>query len=113
MPAVAAAAGDNRKHRRYGDDVSTLAYEVYGRLAPASIEELRATATTVARHARFLGRHSGRGLYGRWRLELERALLKEEASTILLCLGRRAMGAAVSRPDFKGAPAATHIEANC
>ena len=87
---VAATTGVRRKRGRYGPEVMPLAYESYGRLQAESAQLLQNLATATAAAARAAGRETGLGLYARWRLELERVLLREQADIALLALGRRA-----------------------
>ncbi len=64
-----------------------MAYESYGRLDRDSAAALQALATAVALAGRAAGRTSGCGLYDRWRCDLERLLMKEQAGVALLFLG--------------------------
>ena len=57
---------------------------------------MKQLATSVARSAVNAGRTPGRRLYDRWRVDLERVLLRDEADTMLISLGALAAKTAAS-----------------
>jgi len=84
---AASSDGELEKYERYGQEVTTVSYETYGRLGRDSQIGLRQLAHAASLHSvRARGVTAGQ-LYARWRLELERILLYETADIVLLSLG--------------------------
>ena len=83
-PGVAAACGVNDKVRRYGEAVTAISLETYGRMDPTSISHLRRFASDFVRpHTR---RNPG-VLYHQLRYALEHALFFETVDVVIHSLG--------------------------
>ena len=84
-PGRAANDGELEKFERYGDTVSPLSFETYGRLGMRSQQALMRMASVAAETS-----NSGvtaATLYAKWRLELEQVLLHEQTDITLPCYG--------------------------
>lgn len=91
QPGVAAKEGENDKHHRYGDGVSPLALESFGRMGAeglALLQRLRRMSLDYGKRRSGSGRPVGLNLR-ELRARLEAALLREVADVALLSLGCR------------------------
>ena len=78
----AAAAGENDKFRRYGQEVLPLAFETGGRLGSASIQSLQRLALAACSSS--VCALTYRGLVNRWRRRLEAALFFFAGADVIL-----------------------------
>ena len=78
LPGYAAGVGEKEKHARYGDKVEPIVYEALGRLGACGVAALR-TLVSAAAAAGTCSPHA----VGRWRAELERAVIFSVADNFL------------------------------
>ena len=85
--AVAAADGERKKERRYGNDVRAISFETFGRLGPRSLLNL----AEAAREASVYGRTNctASQLQRRWRADMELALMFAQADAMLAARGAK------------------------
>ena len=86
VPGSAAQSGEKAKRARYGDSVSPLALESYGRLGDNSRQTLEWLAAWAVAVSASQGMREA-ALVRRWRLSLEAVLLQEKADLLIQSLG--------------------------
>ena len=86
VPGAAARRAEQEKHKRYGDCVLPLAYELGGRLGEEGHEALAQLAATAI-HSNPTTSTTVRNLVLRWRRRLEAALVFAVADSYMLALG--------------------------
>ena len=84
---VAAEQGERDKLYRYGDSVTPIALETYGRMGKKSIEGLRQIVNLASTATGFSRFRTGGDLLATLRYELEAALIWNIADIALLSLG--------------------------